>query len=277
MVLGGVSVDSERQWQQTEVDMPSWNPDLYLQFGNERTQPALDLVRRINLVAPRLIIDLGCGPGNSTALLHQRWPEADITGLDNSAEMLASAARDYPEWKWEQGDASTWTAEVPYDVVYSNAALHWVPNHEQVLPRLFRQVSPGGALAVQMPVHFQSPVHQLILEIARDPAWAHRLDKAVNAIWVGRPGFYYDLLQPQAAQLDLWETEYDHVLDGPKAIVDWIRGTGLRPFLEALADDGQRARFQELLLEGVTRAYPRQKDGRVLFPFRRLFVVAYRQ
>jgi trans-aconitate 2-methyltransferase len=256
--------------------MPSWNPDLYLQFANERNQPILDLIARINLANPRRIIDLGCGPGNSTDLLHQRWPEADLTGLDNSPDMLAAAGKNYPQGKWLQGDAGTWTADAPFDLVFSNAALQWVPNHAAVLPRLLEQVSPPGALAVQMPVHFQSPVHQLILEIARDPAWQHRMQGALNAIWVGRPGFYYDLLQPRAARLELWETEYDHILDGPQAIVDWIRGTGLRPFLEALEDDGQRSRFLELLRAGVTRAYPRQQDGRVLFPFRRLFLVAYR-
>jgi trans-aconitate 2-methyltransferase len=259
-----------------ELAMPSWNPDLYLQFANERNQPILDLVARIHLADPRRIIDLGCGPGNSTALLHQRWPEADTTGLDNSPDMLAAAAKAYPPMKWQEGDAGTWTADVPFDLVFSNAALQWVPDHATVLPRLLEQAGQPGALAVQMPLHFESPVHQLILEIARDPAWRHCMEQAVHAIRVERPGFYYDLLQPHAARLDLWETIYHHILDGPQAIVDWIRGTGLRPFLQALPDEGQKSRFLELLLAGVTEAYPRQKDGRVLFPFRRLFLVAYR-
>jgi trans-aconitate 2-methyltransferase len=256
--------------------MPTWDPNLYLRFADERSQPALDLIRRIDLPEPRRIIDLGCGPGNSTRLLRQRWPGADITGLDSSPEMIATAAAAHPEGKWVQGDAATWTADTPFDLVFSNAALQWVPNHPAVFPHLLRQVSSRGALAVQMPVHFQSPVHQRILQIAAEPAWRDRTRAAASAIAVGRPSFYYDLLQPHTARLDLWETEYNHILEGPGAIVEWIRGTGLRPFLEALENDEQRERFQELLLAGVTEDYPRQKDGRVLFPFRRLFLVAYR-
>jgi trans-aconitate 2-methyltransferase len=256
--------------------MPTWNPDQYLKFADERTRPARDLIASVSLADPRRIIDLGCGPGNSTALLHQRWPEAEITGLDNSREMLAAAARSYPEWKWVEDDAATWTAETPFDLVFSNAALHWVAGHAEVFPRLLAQVSQQGALAVQMPAHFQSPVHQLILDVARNPAWRHLMGEASRAIAVGRPSFYYDLLQPHCSRLDLWETEYNHILDGPQAIIEWMRGTGLRPFLEALGDDEQRNRFEQLLLAGLTQAYPEQQDGRVLFPFRRLFIVAYR-
>jgi trans-aconitate 2-methyltransferase len=207
--------------------------------------------------------------------LHQRWPDADITGLDSSADMLATAKKTYPQWQWLHADASTWVPPDRFDLIFSNAALQWVPNHAEVLPRFLGQVSQPGALALQMPVHFQSPVHQHILEIARDPLWEQQTRQAAHALKVERPSFYYDLLQPLTARLDLWETEYLHILDGPGAILDWIRGTGLRPFLEALARE-QRSRFEERLLAGVTQAYPRQKDGRVLFPFRRLFLVAYR-
>jgi trans-aconitate 2-methyltransferase len=256
--------------------MPTWDANLYLRFGSERTQPAMDLVRRVELAEPRRVIDLGCGPGNSSALLRQRWPEAEVIGLDSSPEMLAAAAQSHPQGTWVQGDAAAWTAESPFDLVFSNAALQWVPDHAAVLPHLFRQVGPGGALAVQMPVHFQSPVHQHILRLADEPAWRDRLHAAKSAIAVGRSGFYYDLLQPAAARMDLWETEYIHIMQGPEAIVEWIRGTGLRPYLEALADDGERGQFLDKLLAGVTKDYPRQKDGRVLFPFRRLFIVAYR-
>jgi len=256
--------------------MPTWDSGLYLKFASERTQPAIDLISKISASNPRRIIDLGCGPGNSTALLRQRWPEADITGLDSSAEMIAAAAKAYPGWKWIEGDGATWTAATPFDLVFSNAALQWCANHTKLFPRLMRQVSREGVMAVQMPAHFESPVHQFILEIAKDPAWQHLTRQAANAIGVGRPSFYYDLLQPLTSRLDIWETEYNHVLESPFAILEWIRGTGLRPFLEALASEEQRSRFQEILLARLTAAYPRQKDGRVLFPFRRLFIVAYR-
>ena len=256
--------------------MPSWDADLYLKFAGERTQPSVDLISRISLAHPRRIIDLGCGPGNSTAMLRQRWPAAEITGLDNSREMINAASQAYPGWTWVEGNIATWTAAQPFDLVFSNAALHWVANHAEVMPHLLRQVLPKGALAIQMPAHFRSPVHELMIEVSRNPAWKNKMQDATHAIKVERPAFYYDLLNPHASKLDLWETEYIHVMNSPAAILEWIRGTGLRPFLEALPSEEQRQRFEELFLAGLTGAYPAQRDGRVLFPFRRLFLLAYR-
>ena len=255
--------------------MPSWDAELYLKFAGERTQPAVDLISRISLAHPSRIIDLGCGPGNSTAILRERWPAAQIVGLDNSGEMITAASQAYPGWTWIESDIATWTAAVPFDLVFSNAALHWVANHAEVMPRLLKQVRSPGALAIQMPAHFGSPVHELMLETARNPAWHDNMREAIHAITVERPAFYYDLLQPHTSKLDLWETEYIHLMDGPAAILEWIRGTGLRPFLEALPSEEQKLRFEELFLSGLTTAYPAQKDGRVLFPFRRLFILAY--
>lgn len=255
--------------------MPKWDADLYLKFASERTQPAIDLISRISL-APSRIIDLGCGPGNSTAMLRQRWPDAEIIGLDNSREMIKAASQTHPDWAWVEGDIATWTATVPFDLVFSNAALHWVPSHAEVIPHLLKQVRAQGALAIQMPAHFRSPVHELMIEIAKDPAWQASMENAIHAIKVERPAFYYDLLHSHASKLDLWETEYIHVMNSPASILEWIRGTGLRPFLEALPSEELTRRFEELFLAGLTKAYPAQKDGRVLFPFRRLFILAYR-
>ena len=256
--------------------MPSWDAELYLRFADERTQPAVDLISRVSLAHPSRVIDLGCGPGNSTAMLRQRWPTAEVVGLDNSREMINAASQAHPDWTWVEGDIAAWTAAAPFDLVFSNAALHWVANHAEVMPHLLRQVGPQGALAIQMPAHFRSPVHQLMVEIARNHAWQASMEDAIHAIKVERPAFYYDLLNPYASKLQLWETEYIHVMDGPAAILEWIRGTGLRPFLEALPSEVQKRRFEELFLTGLTMAYPTQKDGRVLFPFRRLFILAYR-
>jgi trans-aconitate 2-methyltransferase len=256
--------------------MPSWDAELYLKFADERTQPSVDLISRISLAHPSRIIDLGCGPGNSTAMLRQRWPAAEITGLDNSREMINAASRAYPGWAWVEGDIATWTTAAPFDLVFSNAALHWVANHAEVMPHLLRQVLPQGALAIQMPAHFRSPVHELMIETAVNPAWQDSMENAIHAIRVERPAFYYDLLDPLTSKLDLWETEYIHVMNSPAAILEWIRGTGLRPFLEALPSEEQKRPFEELFLAGLTKAYPAQKDGRVLFPFRRLFILAYR-
>lgn len=255
--------------------MPTWNTELYLQFANERTQPSLDLIARIHS-HPTRIIDLGCGPGNSTAMLRQRWPQADITGLDSSPEMIAAASKAYPTEKWVLADAATWVADTPFDLVFSNAALHWLPDHARLFPHLFAQVAPNGVLAIQIPAHDQSPLRQVALEVANDPAWSHCMDAARRALTRETPSFYYDVLQPLATRLDIWETQYYHVMENPQSIVNWFRGTGLRPFLASLENEAQKQRFEQMLLDGYTRAYPPQQDGRILFPFRRLFIVAYR-
>jgi trans-aconitate 2-methyltransferase len=256
--------------------MANWDAELYLRFGRERTQAAIDLAARVELTTPARVADLGCGPGNSTAVLRARWPAAVVVGVDSSPEMIAAARTSDPAGRWVLGDLATWADDRPFDVVYSNAALQWVPNHAAVFPRLFGLVAPGGALAVQIPAHFESPLHRLMEQIADRPGWHGNPSSAKRALTVERPGFYYDALSPLSSRLDLWVTEYLHVMDDPSAIVEWIRGTGLRPFLAACANDAERAEFERELLRGVEQAYPRQADGRVLFPFRRLFVVAYR-
>lgn len=257
--------------------MPTWDAKLYLQFANERTQPALDLMTRINNIAePKRIVDLGCGPGNSTAILRQRWPEANLIGLDNSVEMIEAASKTYPEGKWLLADAATWVTDSPLDIVFSNAALQWVPDHANLFPHLMKQLAPTGVLAVQIPAHYQSPLHQVTLKVAENPLWRQRMEAARNALTKESPSFYYDVLQPFASRIDIWETEYFHNMDGPEAILNWFRGTGLRPFLEALETEAEKQEFEHRMLDGYTQAYPRQKDGRVLFPFRRLFITAYR-
>ncbi len=256
--------------------MSGWDAEIYLRFSGERTRPSVDLAARIAIPYPGRIIDLGCGPGNSTAVLRRRWPKAGITGLDSSPDMIAAASRSYPDHEWLIGDITAWSAGIPFDVVFSNAALQWVPNHEVLFPHLFAQVAPGGALAVQVPAHFNSALHREILETAEDPAWRHFMGPALNALTKKPPSFYYNLLRPLAARLEIWQTEYYHVVDSPQSIIEWFRGTGLRPFLAVLENEEQRARFEELLLERYTRAYLPQNDGRILFPFRRLFIIAYR-
>jgi trans-aconitate 2-methyltransferase len=256
--------------------MPVWDAEQYLKFGDERTQPVRDLVGRVNLANPRRIVDLGCGPGNSTEELRKRWPGSFIAGLDSSPEMIARARESYSLGEWQVGDASTWTAGQPFELLFSNAMLHWVRDHERVCPHLFRQVAPGGAMAVQVPAHYDSPLHREILEVSRETEWADRMAGARNALTNHPPEFYYDLLAPRAAHMDLWETTYYHVLAGPESVTEWFRGSGLRPFLEALRDDCERRRFESQLTQRYERTYPRRVDGRILFPFRRLFFVAYR-
>jgi trans-aconitate 2-methyltransferase len=258
------------------VEVAGWDPKLYLTFGGERTRPAGDLAARVEVADPSRVIDLGCGPGNSTAVLRARWPTAVVVGLDNDTEMLAAAERSDPAVRWVRGDAAAWEPDEAYDVVFSNAMLQWLPDHAAAVPRWFRAVAPGGALAIQLPAHLQSPLHRHILEVADSPPWREATGGARRALVAHDAAFYYDALCLVAERLDLWETEYCHVMDGPDAILTWIRGTGLRPFLSALPGEEERQCFEAALLQRVAAAYPRRQDGRVLFPFRRLFFVAYR-
>jgi len=256
--------------------MSSWDADLYLRFGEERTRPAVDLASRIDVSEPDAIIDLGCGPGNSTQVLRGRWPRARVWGLDSSPDMIAAARRDYPEQGWILANVDGWSAGEPFDIVFSNAALQWIRNHDRLVPHLFDQVAPGGALAFQIPSVGYSKLRAFIREIADDAAWRARMHRAKASLTMEEPFVYYDALADWARLIDIWETDYNHVMDDSRSIVEWISGTGLRPFLEALDSESERGRFVELLLERVTEAYPRRIDGKVLFPFRRLFVVAYK-
>jgi len=256
--------------------MPVWDADQYLKFQRERTQPAIDLAARVRLEAPERIVDAGCGPGNSTAVLAALFPEAEISGLDSSAEMLETARASNADVHWFQADLSTWEPETKYDLIFSNAVLQWVPDHDRVFPRLMSFLEPGGALAVQLPLHYDSPLHYLVEEVSELPEWYEQTAAAREALSSETRSFYYDLLAPLSSDLDLWETEYIHVMESVESILEWFRGTGLRPYLEALPDSETRMRFEEELLKRYSQAYPLQKDGNVLFPFRRLFLVAYR-
>ncbi len=256
--------------------MPTWNAGQYLRFADERTRPCRDLVMAVALEEPARIVDLGCGPGNSTAALATRWPAAEIVGLDSSEAMLAAARRSAPRRTWLLGDIGSWTSERPFDLVFANAALQWVPDHATAFPRLLAQASRGGALAVQMPCNFDADAHKAMRAIAASPAWRAHFVDGVHEWHVHSASFYYDVLAPHATRLDVWETEYLHVMPGPLAIVEWYKGTGLRPFLDLLPDDASRQRFLDAYLVAITAAYPARPDGRVLFPFRRLFLVAYR-
>jgi trans-aconitate 2-methyltransferase len=252
----------------------SWNPEGYLAFGDHRTRPAVDLLARVPLAAPARVVDLGCGPGNSTALLCARWPEAEVLGVDNSAEMLARARNSEVPARWIEADIAGWVAEGPCEVIYSNAALQWVPDHERLLPRLLRELAPGGVLAVQMPRNFEAPSHVLLREVARAEPWAERVAARLLRS-VAPPEWYYDLLAPRCAALDIWESEYLQVLDGADPVLSWTRATALRPVIETLAADEQK-RFEADYAARLREAYPRRPDGRTLFPFRRLFIVARR-
>ena len=250
----------------------TWDPKTYLAFDEERTRPARELLARIAYERPKRVADLGCGPGNSTALLAARWPDADLEGIDNSAEMLAEAQRSPVSARWVEADISDWNPASSYDVIFSNAALQWVGDHARLLPRIAERLNAGGIFAFQVPRNFEDPCHTLIHEIAEQSRWRDKL-KDVRDWWnVRAPDVYFDILEPFASKLDIWETRYVQVLNGADAVFRWMSGTGLRPFAGALEGE-EREAFLEEYRGRVARAYPRRKSGVTLYPFRRLFCV----
>jgi trans-aconitate 2-methyltransferase len=253
--------------------MPSWDDAQYLKFASERTRPARELLARVPVASARHVVDLGCGPGNSTALLRARWPDARLTGVDDSAEMLKRARGELPDVDWIEADAGTFAPSEPVDVLFSNALLQWLPAHEELVPRLFGHVRPGGALAFQVPHNFDEPSHRLMRETPGP--WASRMAAVRLHDPVGKADSYYDLLAPYASSVDVWQTRYEHVMPDADAIVEWVKGTGLRPYLEAL-EPSERPLFLEAYASGIEAAYPARRDGKRLFSFPRLFVVAVR-
>jgi trans-aconitate 2-methyltransferase len=253
-----------------------WNPELYLRHADHRLRPALDLLARLGDGDPGRIVDLGCGPGNVTRLLRQRWPDADITGIDSSAEMLARAAADHPGLRWRQQDIAAWRPRQSPDLIFTNAALHWLDHHDRLFPALLRTLAPGGRLAVQMPRNFAQPSHALLRQVASQGPWAEQVQSLLRPEPVAAPSDYWRLLAPLGAELDIWETDYLHVLAGEDAVLGWVAGTALRPFLAALADH-QREAFIADYRQALRQAYPMEADGSTLFPFRRLFLVAQRK
>lgn len=253
----------------------TWDPSVYLQFSDERLRPALDLLARVPLQNPRGVIDLGCGAGNVTALLHQRYPQAKVLGVDASEPMLEKARAAAPACTFAQADIATFRPAEPPDLIYSNAALHWLSDHETLFPALLAQLAPRGVLAVQIPAMHAAPIRALQYEVAADGPWAALLAGVESAPPILPPARYWDLLAPLCASLDLWETIYTHALKGEDAAVQWAMGTSLRPFLAALPEE-MRPAFLAAYRKRVNAAYPRRAEGTTLLPFRRLFLVGRR-
>lgn len=249
-----------------------WDATRYLSFGAARLRPALDLINRIPLDAPARIVDLGCGPGTITRLLCERWPQARVSGVDASPAMLDRARALLPALPWTEADLATWSPASPSDLVFSNAALHWLPDHPGLFKRLRNWVAPGGVLALQMPANFAAPSHRLIRELAARPEFRHALGDARMGE-VLEPADYHGLLADSTTELEVWSSEYLQVLNGEQAVLDWLRGTTLVPYLDRL-DAEAGAAFLAALAPALAAAYPRRADGTTLFPFRRLFIVA---
>ena len=253
--------------------LPTWDPAQYLRWSDHRIRPAVDLVQRVPLDRPRHIVDLGCGTGNVTALLRRAWPDARVTGVDGSPAMLERARAADPDVDWQQADIAAWAPAAPVDLLFSNAALHWLDEHGLLFPRLLGFVAPGGVLAVQMPRNFAEPSHTSIVDVVHEGSWRERLASLCRREPCKPPTYYWDLLAPRAASLDVWETIYQQALTGDNPVADFVKGSWLRQFLDALSPP-ERPAFEAAYRAKVARAYPVRPDGTTLFPFRRLFIVA---
>jgi trans-aconitate 2-methyltransferase len=253
----------------------SWDPGQYLKFAGERMRPAVDLLARVPLEAPATVVDLGCGAGNLAPLILARWPAARLTGVDSSPEMLAKARAGHPQAQFVQADIGRWRPAAPVDVIYSNAALHWIEGHDALLVALLKSLAPGGVLAVQMPHNFRAPSHVTIVETIEQGPWRTKLEPILRRDPVATPEHYWRLLQGRAGVLEIWETEYLQVLAGENPVAEYTKGSWLKQFLDRLDAPG-RAAFEADYRRRVAPHYPPQADGRTLFPFRRLFIVAQR-
>jgi trans-aconitate 2-methyltransferase len=256
--------------------MADWSASQYLKFEDERTRPPRDLLAQVPLARARRVVDLGCGPGNSTELLIARYPEAEVIGLDSSPDMLAQARERLPKGVFLQADLATWSPAAETDLLFANAVFQWVPDHEAVLRRLLEALPPGGVLAVQMPDNTGEPALALMREVAGRGPWAG--NASVNHAArdeLPTPEAYYDLLKPVCTRIDIWHTVYNHVIASPEAIVEWFKGSALRPFLSAL-DAKMAGEFDAAYTQEIKRHYPARFDGKLLLRFPRLFIVATR-
>lgn len=251
----------------------SWDPDVYLSFADLRERPLKELLGRVPPIEVKTAVDLGCGTGNSTAAMAARFPDAKITGIDSSPDMLAKAEGSLPGARWVEADIATWAPDLPVDLILSNAALQWVPDHDRLFAGLLTATTNGGALAIQMPCNFGEPSHVLLRETAKDGPWAEKVAALAREAPVDAPEIYYDRLALHVRHLDIWETTYMQVLEGEDAVFQWTSGTALRPFLAAL-EGAERDAFCEAYKARLRDAYPVRADGKTLFPFGRLFIVA---
>jgi len=256
--------------------MADWNAQQYLKFEDERSRPARDLLAQVPLKQARTIFDLGCGPGNSTQLLAERFPDASITGVDSSPDMLRQARERLPHCSFVQADLNEWSAPDDTDLLFSNATFQWLPDHVAVLQRLLKALKPGAVLAMQVPDNWDEPNHVWMRELAKEEPWSKLLPAHPrNRVSLPSVHDYYDRLRADCTRIDLWHCIYQHVMDGPEAIVELVKGTGLRPFVDPLPIE-QRPAFIDAYTARIAAAYPLQQDGKVLLRFPRLFMVVTR-
>jgi trans-aconitate 2-methyltransferase len=254
-----------------------WNPESYLKFGDERTQPSIDLVNRIKTSSPpQCIIDIGCGPGNSSRILTDRWPQAKLIGIDCSPNMIEKAKKDYPRHEWILSDASTFVPMNKFDIVFSNATIQWIPDHENLLKRFCAMLSENGVLAFQIPLFRDMPIGKAIAKVAQGERWRIKTAGCSNLFTYHDYGFYFDRLSKVLSLVELWETYYLHVLESHLSIVEWTKSAGMKPYVDRLSNGLEKMEFEEEVLSELKKEYPLQENDKVIFPFKRLFVIGYK-
>lgn len=255
--------------------MSDWKPNLYLAYEKERTQPSIDLVMKIEYENPKRIIDIGCGPGNSTNVLKARWPQAEIIGLDNSKTMLDDAKLKYSGIDWICADASGDLTNIgKFDVIFSNAAIQWMSEQDLLIKKLYGMLNDNGVLAVQVPCTKHMPIHTELIKLISSEKWKDKYSEFVKGYSKHTADFYYNILCDLTNEIDLWETNYFHIMNNHSHIVKWYSGSGLRIYLDCLKDEKQNADFLKDYETALRKSYPIQKDGKVLFPFTRIFFIA---
>ncbi|MCC8073886.1 MAG: methyltransferase domain-containing protein [Clostridiales bacterium] len=257
--------------------MNDWNSELYLKFKKERTQPSVDLINRITCENPKKIIDIGCGPGNSTNALKNRYPNAYIIGVDNSVNMIEKAESEYPDIDFKLFDASRDFDLIidKFDIVFSNACIQWIPNHQKLLKNMFNILKSGGSMAVQVPLSRKQPVKKVFSAVSKSDKWNRKLNQISTDIDKNTllSEEYFDILSDLTDDFYIWETMYFHRMPSHQSIVDWYRATGLKPYLDILKDD-EKIEFEKDVLEGIKKICPTQKNGEIIFRFPRLFFIA---
>ncbi|HEY8421629.1 MAG TPA: methyltransferase domain-containing protein [Thermoclostridium sp.] len=251
-----------------------WNSKQYLKFKTERTQPAIDLVNRINVDNPGKILDVGCGPGNSTQVLYSKYPNSYILGIDISEEMLNAARKEYPNLDFKICDAGKDLSQLDgdYDIVFSNACIQWIPDHERLLTDMLNLLKKNGVLAVQIPMNFNEPIHKIIEEVTSSEKWKKYFAEQ-RIFYTLSQSEYYDILSEISGEFCIWETVYYHVMKSHNEILEWYRGTGLRPYLSVLPDN-MKKEFEDEIMENLVQRYPRQRNGDIIFRFPRFFFIA---
>jgi trans-aconitate 2-methyltransferase len=256
--------------------MRPWNPEQYLAHSDLHSKAVRDLVDRISAENPRTVVDLGCGPGNSTEFIAARWPHADITGVDVSREMLEQGSSKHPYWHWILGTIEDFHPDEPFDIVVSCAALHWIPHHDRLLPRLWEFVRSPGVLAIQVPANHKSPLHQAVFQTARSEKWLASTGHSQSELNFRPATEYFSILSSIAQQIDLWETIYYHEMRSLDDLMQWATATVMRPFLDQLSDDMNYQDFVADVRRTCGDAYPTTNRNTILYPEKRLFFVAYK-